>query len=151
MIYFLVRGRESRFRHSTKSWFTYVTALVLSETACHTSLPGRSNRTVVWISRAEIILCLLYWANRGASVANRSINAEASPSGECGYWTQAGEPTEHALDEAVHNRHGFARNTSTRMHLNQHSYRLRWSCYFLLKRRYLFQNFQNVTRIDFRS
>ncbi len=52
---------------------TYVTALVPSETACLASSPGNKSRTAVWISRDEIVWRLLYWANREASAAIRSI------------------------------------------------------------------------------
>jgi translation initiation factor IF-1 len=49
-----------------------VTALVPSETACLASSPGRMRRTLVWISREEMVLFLLYAASLEASVATRS-------------------------------------------------------------------------------
>ena len=93
---------------------TYVTALVPSETACLASSPGNKSRTAVWISRDEIVWRLLYWANRDASLAIRSTTNHDLPLHN---HLSLISPTENIVDKAVHNRHGFTRNTRIRMDL----------------------------------
>ncbi len=66
------RGSQRWEKEYAGEKWTYVTALVPSETACLASSPGNKSRTAVWISRDEIVWRLLYWANREASAAIRS-------------------------------------------------------------------------------
>ncbi len=72
LVYFLEREKNG-WEIVFEIELTYVTALVPSETACLASSPGNKSRTAVWISRDEIVCRLLYWANREASAAIRSI------------------------------------------------------------------------------
>lgn len=105
------RRKRSKVMEMIESKRTYVTALVPSETACLANSPGNKRRTAVWISRDDIVWRLLYWANRDASLAIRSTSNR--------WWNSLTTviPTEYIVDKAVHNRHGFTRNTRIGMNL----------------------------------
>jgi len=95
-----------------------VTDLVPSEIACFANSPGRIRRTLVWISREEIVDFLEYAASSAnvMSILTRSTKIDR----RMRTGSFSGDTLEDVVDERIQDSHSLIGDTGIRVYLLEH-------------------------------
>jgi len=95
-----------------------VTDLVPSEIACFANSPGRIRRTLVWISRDEMVDFLEYAASSANVVSILARSTKIDRRMRTGSFS--GDTLEDVVDKRVQDSHSLVGDTSVRVYLLEH-------------------------------